>query len=96
MEYFSPAFFKFFDELTKNNNKEWFEKNRSTYEKEVKQPFRKLVEDVTAKLSKDLPELNRDISKAIFRINRDVRFAKDKSPYKNNVAAISISGLKKL
>jgi uncharacterized protein (TIGR02453 family) len=88
MKYFSTAFFKFFDELTKNNNKEWFEKNRSTYENEVKQPFRKLVEDITITLSKDLPDLNRDASKAIFRINRDVRFAKDKSPYKNNVAAI--------
>jgi uncharacterized protein (TIGR02453 family) len=88
MKYFSPAFFKFFDELTKNNNKEWFEKNRATYESEVKQPFRKLVEDITLKLSKDLPELNRDVSKSIFRINRDIRFAKDKSPYKNNVAAI--------
>ena len=88
MKYLSTAFFKFFDELTKNNNKEWFDKNRSTYENEVKLPFRKLVEDINAKLIKDLPELSRDISKAIFRINRDIRFAKDKSPYKNNVAAI--------
>jgi uncharacterized protein (TIGR02453 family) len=88
MKYFTPAFFKFFDELRKNNNKEWFDKNRSRYEEDVKQPFKKLVEDVTLKLSKDLPGLNRDASKAIFRINRDIRFAKDKSPYKTNVAAI--------
>lgn len=88
MRYFNASFFKFFDTLKRNNNKEWFEKNRATYEKEVKAPFRKLVEDVTSKLSKDIPELNRDVSKAIFRINRDVRFAKDKSPYKTNVAAI--------
>jgi uncharacterized protein (TIGR02453 family) len=88
MKYFSNSFFKFFDELTKNNNKEWFEKNRPVYESEIKAPFRKLVEDLTEKLSKDFPEVNRDATKAIFRINRDVRFAKDKSPYKNNVAAI--------
>ncbi len=88
MKYFNPNFFKFFDGLSKNNNKEWFEKNRPTYENEVKAPFRKLMEDLTAKVSKDLPELNRDVSKSIFRINRDIRFAKDKSPYKNHVAGI--------
>ena len=88
MKYFSNSFFKFFDTLVKNNNKEWFDKNRSTYENEVKAPFKKLVEDVILQLSKDLPEINRDASKAIFRINRDIRFAKDKSPYKNNVAAV--------
>lgn len=88
MKYFTPAFFKFFDELKKNNNKEWFDKNKERYETEAKAPFRKLVEDVIAKLAKDLPELNRDPSKAIFRINRDVRFSKDKSPYKTNVAAV--------
>ena len=88
MKYFTPELFKFLDGLAKNNNKEWFEKNRSTYENEVKKPFRKLVEDLTEKLSKDLPELNRDAGKAIFRINRDIRFAKDKSPYKNHIAAV--------
>jgi uncharacterized protein (TIGR02453 family) len=88
MRYINNKFFKFFDELSKNNNKEWFEKNRATYENEVKKPFRKLVEDLTEKLAKDLPEINRDVSKSIFRINRDIRFAKDKSPYKNHVAAV--------
>lgn len=88
MQHLSPKFFKFFDELKKNNNREWFEKNRSTYENEVKKPFRKLVEDVTEKLAKDLPEINRDAGKAIFRINRDIRFSKDKSPYKVNMAAV--------
>ncbi|MCW5909018.1 MAG: DUF2461 domain-containing protein [Chitinophagales bacterium] len=88
MQYFTPKFFKFFDELAKNNNKEWFEKNRETYEKEVKSPFKKLVEDLSEKLANDLPEINRNASKAIFRINRDIRFSKDKSPYKVNVAAV--------
>ena len=88
MQYFTPKFFKFFDELAKNNNKEWFDKNRDTYEKEVKQTFKKLVEDLTDKLAKDIPEINRNAAKAIFRINRDIRFSKDKSPYKVNVAAV--------
>lgn len=88
MAHLTPAYFKFFDELKKNNNKEWFDKNRERYENDVKKPFRKLVEDLTERLSKDLPELNRDVSKAVFRINRDIRFAKDKSPYKINMAAV--------
>lgn len=88
MRYFSQKFFTFFDELSKQNSKEFFERNRATYEKEVKQPFRKLVEDLTEKLAKDIPELNRDAGKAIFRINRDIRFSKDKSPYKVHVAAV--------
>jgi uncharacterized protein (TIGR02453 family) len=88
MKYINPAYFKFFDGLAKNNNKEWFEKNRATYENEVKAPFRKLIEVLTEKLAKDLPELNREASKAIFRINRDIRFSKDKSPYKNHLGAV--------
>ncbi|MDB5284025.1 MAG: hypothetical protein JWO06_3100 [Bacteroidota bacterium] len=88
MKYFSPAFFKFFDALSKNNNKEWFDSNRETYENEVKKPFRKLMEDLTEKMVKELPELNRDVSKSIFRINRDIRFSKDKSPYKNHFGGV--------
>ena len=88
MKYLNPAFFKFLDGLAKNNNKEWFDQNRATYEEEVKKPFRNLVEALTEKLAKDLPEINREVSKSIFRINRDIRFAKDKSPYKNHVAAV--------
>ncbi len=88
MKYFTPAFFKFFDELGKNNNKEWFDVNRERYENNVKVPFKKLVTDLNEKLLNDFPDLNREIHKNIFRINRDIRFAKDKSPYKNNVAAV--------
>lgn len=88
MKYFSTSFFKFFDELNKNNNKEWFDKNRERYELDVKQPFKKLVEDINTQLLKDFPELNQAVHKNIFRINRDIRFSKDKSPYKNNVAAV--------
>ena len=88
MIYFTPKFFKFFDELAKNNTKEWFDINRERYELDVKQPFKKLVEDVNNKLLKDIPELNQLVHKNIFRINRDIRFSKNKDPYKNNVAAV--------
>ncbi len=88
MKYFTPKYFKFFNELSENNNKEWFEKNRNLYEAEVKQPFRKLVEDMIEKLAKDIPDINHLASKSIFRINRDIRFSKNKAPYKKYMAAV--------
>jgi uncharacterized protein (TIGR02453 family) len=95
MSHFTPAFFKFFDQLGKNNHKEWFDANRPTYEKEVKEPFKKFVSIIISELAKDQPDLLKDASKSIFRINRDIRFAKDKSPYKNHVGAFfSRSGTK--
>lgn len=95
MSHFSPAFFRFFEHLEKNNHKEWFEANRSTYEKEVKDPFKKFVSLIIGQLAKDQPDILRDASKSIFRINRDIRFSKDKSPYKNHVGALfSRSGTK--
>ena len=95
MSHFSTAFFKFFDQLGKNNNKEWFDVNRSTYEKEVKEPFKKFVTLILTELAKDQPDILKDASKSIFRINRDIRFSKDKSLYKDHVGAVfSRSGTK--
>ncbi len=88
MKYFTPKYFKFFEELTVNNNKEWFDNNRHRYEEEVKQPFRKLVEDLIEQLAKEIPDLNRNPSKSIFRINRDIRFSKNKAPYKRYMAGV--------
>src|ERR1700722_20874047 len=88
MSHFTPAFFKFFDQLAKNNNKEWFDANRPTYEKEVKEPIRKFVTLIINELAKDHPDILKDASKSIFRINRDIRFSKDKSLYKDHVGAV--------
>jgi uncharacterized protein (TIGR02453 family) len=95
MPHFTPAFFKFFDRLGKNNHKEWFDANRSIYEKEVKEPFKNFVSLIITELAKDQPDILRDAAKSIFRINRDIRFSKDKSLYKNHVGAFfSRSGTK--
>ena len=95
MSHFTPAFLKFFDQLSKNNNKEWFDKNRATYESQVKEPFKKFVGIIQQGLKKDNPEFLTEPFKAIFRINRDIRFAKDKAPYKNHLGAFfSRSGTK--
>ena len=80
-------FFQFFKGLEKNNNKEWFDDNRKDYEKFVKVPFREFVQDTIDAIRTVEPELQQDAKDAIFRINRDIRFSKDKTPYKTHMSA---------
>lgn len=88
MAYFEPDFINFFKELAANNHKDWFDDNRDRYLKVVKEPFKAYVSDVIAAIRAEDPKLSIEPSEAIFRINRDVRFAKEKIPYKNHVSAI--------
>lgn len=80
-------FFSFFTKLEKNNNKEWFDTHRKDYEQYVKEPFRSLVQTVIERIRKVEPDLQMEAKDAVFRINRDVRFSKDKSPYKTHMGA---------
>src|SRR6056300_1464554 len=92
----TKEYFDFFAELEKNNNKEWFDKNRKRYAKHVKEPFKKLVSDLITEVSfidSDIATL--EPKNAIFRINRDIRFSNDKTPYKTfNGAVIAPKGKK--
>src|SRR5262249_34800104 len=67
--------------------KAWFEANRDVYEREVREPMRLLVETVDAKLGGIAPEIIGDPKRSMFRIHRDVRFSKNKAPYKTNAGA---------
>jgi len=87
MQYFNREFLDFFSALSKNNNKSWFDANRKTYEKEVKAPFKELVNEMILRIRAVEPELDIEAKDAIFRINRDIRFSKDKTPYKTFVSA---------
>ena len=87
MTYFSGDFVKFFEELERNNHKDWFDENRKRYEREIKNPFKAFVGDLILAIQKFDPEIMIKPKDAIFRINRDIRFSKNKQPYKNNVAA---------
>ena len=87
MAYFNTDFIKFFQELGTNNHKAWFDENRSRYEKNVKAPFKAFVTDLILEIQKFDPEIMIEPKHAIFRINRDVRFSKNKNPYKTNVGA---------
>lgn len=81
---FSPAAQRFFRDLGKNNNKAWFEENRAVYETAVREPLKALVEALDVRLGTIAPEITGDPKRSLFRINRDIRFSKDKSPYKTN------------
>lgn len=87
MPYFSKDFIKFFKELSANNNREWFNANKKRYEKSVKEPFFNLVAELLTRISFEDQTFFADPKDAIFRIYRDVRFSKDKSPYKLHASA---------
>lgn len=94
--YFTEDFLQFFIDLAPNNNKDWFDLNRKRYLESVKKPFEVFVGDLIEELKKN-KEVNDDLrpSDCIFRINRDIRFSKDKTPYKLNVSASITKGGKK-
>ena len=86
---------KFLKGLKKNNNKPWFDAHRKEYES-ARNDFENFIQSVLDKHCKndaDLKELK--AKKCMFRINRDIRFSKDKSPYKTNFGASMDKGGKK-
>lgn len=85
---FGPQALPFFKALGFHQTKEWFEANRAIYDNEIKRPLGDLVEDLAATLAKAGAPLKGDRKSSLFRINRDVRFAKDKSPYKTHAGAV--------
>lgn len=96
MAYFGPEFNAFFRELAPNNHKEWFDENRSRYEKHVKKPFQEFVQAAILEVAQLNPAV-KDLQPkdAIFRINRDIRFSKDKAPYKIQMSAVINPGGRK-
>lgn len=83
---FRPDALAFLRGLARNNRRDWFEARRETFERELREPLRELVEAMDVRLARFAPEIVGDPAKAIFRIHRDVRFSKDKRPYKTNAA----------
>jgi len=81
---FTAETLRFFKQLAAHNNKEWFEAHRDDYENNVREPMRDLVEELDVRFARFAPEIGGDPKRSMFRINRDIRFSKDKSPYKTN------------
>jgi uncharacterized protein (TIGR02453 family) len=72
--------------MKRNNQKPWFEAHRADYEQQVKQPMADLVQEMDLRLSVFAPEIMGDPKRSVFRLNRDIRFSNDKSPYKTHAA----------
>jgi uncharacterized protein (TIGR02453 family) len=83
---FSKRALGFFRGLARHNEKAWFEAHRDEYEAEVRQPMRDLIEDLDTRFAQFAPEIGGDPKRSMFRINRDIRFSKDKSPYRTSAA----------
>ena len=83
--YFSDATWRFFRALARNNNRNWFHAHKADYEAHVRVPFLRLIGDLQPALAGVSPHYRADpraMNGSLFRINRDTRFANDKSPYK--------------
>jgi len=84
----------FFEELTENNDRDWFEANKPRYEESVLTPSRLFVSAVGESLRAFSPDVVADprVNRSLFRIYRDTRFSKDKRPYKTNMALVFWEG----
>jgi uncharacterized protein (TIGR02453 family) len=84
---FDPEFFQFLRELAENNDRDWFAANKARYEADVLEPALAFVEDFGYRLAEISPHMRADprrVGGSLFRIYRDTRFAKDKTPYKTH------------
>jgi len=77
----------FLRQLKRNNNREWFEKHKVSYEEQVKFPMQCLIASLQPYFEAFGPTFDVNPKRSLFRIYRDIRFSKDKTPYKTHVAA---------
>ena len=85
--HFSPEAMKFLRGLARNNDREWFEARRDVYTRSLKAPMLAVVDEITAAMTEFAPEHVRPPHKIMMRIYRDIRFSKNKQPYKTHLAA---------
>lgn len=95
MTWFTKNFISFLKDLEKNNNAEWFKANKERFEETVKEPFIAFIDELIARIRKQDTAVTMNAKEAVFRINRDVRFSADKTPYKTHMSALISEGPKK-
>lgn len=88
MAHFTKEYSVFFKDLEANNIKKWFDDNRRRYEKSVKEPFKEFTLTLITVLQKLYPGINLNDKYSILRINRDIRFGADKTPYKTHMGVM--------
>ncbi len=79
---------QFLSALKRNNRREWFQPRKHVYDEQVKAPMTELVTALNAEMMRFAPDYVNEPAKAIYRIYRDTRFSKDKTPYKTHIGAI--------
>ncbi len=88
--HFGPQLFRFLRQLAENNQRQWFKAEKARYENDVRDPLLGFISDFGPRL-RDISSAfradPRPVGGSLFRIYRDTRFAKDKSPYKTHAAA---------
>ncbi|TNE60293.1 MAG: DUF2461 domain-containing protein [Bacteroidetes bacterium] len=84
-------FLQFLYELSQNNNRDWFTKNKKRFETTVKKPFETFVEALIARIKTFEPDYQPEVKDCVFRIYRDTRFSSDKTPYKTHMSAVITS-----
>jgi len=85
--YITPELFTFLRELMQNNDRDWFQANKRRYERQVREPLLRFISEFGVRLAEISPHYVADARKSggsLFRINRDIRFSADKSPYKTH------------
>ena len=85
---FTKATLQFLDQLAANNNRAWFDENRSRYEALVREPALDFIDAMAPALQTFAPHFRADLRKvggSLMRVYRDTRFARDKTPYKTNI-----------
>ncbi len=85
--YFSDEALKFLRGLKRNNDRVWFEARRGVFEKELKEPMLKLIGEINEAMVEFAPMHVGPPQKIMMRIYRDIRFSKNKQPYKTHVSA---------
>lgn len=85
---FPPAARQFLRDLAANNNREWFKAHKSDYDAFVREPLLALVDELGTALLEHSPGYLCDPRKSVYRIYRDIRFSKNKAPYKTHAAAV--------
>ena len=86
-EGFPEAGIRLLQRLKRNNTREWFQAHKGEYEESVRFPMQCLIAGLRRDLGEEIPEIDFNPKGSIFRIYRDTRFSKDKTPYKTNIAA---------
>ncbi len=86
MSYFTAETLRFLRGLARHNARPWFEAHREDYQRHVREPIGELVEEMAIRMQSFAPEMTGDPKRSVFRIHRDIRFSKDKSPYKTHAA----------